>query len=121
MQSPYRGNPMTFSQIRRRIAALKRRFSRELAIIKLRRVAEAVADSWTPGEPPEPSDVIQRIVQAGFRLPTFARLSRHLNDTQRQGDVPDAESIVLRLLPWAEHHRYREILRWELPVPGPRP
>ena len=43
-QTPYRGNPMTLSEIRRRIDALKRRFARELAIIKLRRVAEAVAD-----------------------------------------------------------------------------
>ena len=32
---------MTLSQIRRRVDALKRRFARELAIIKLRRIAES--------------------------------------------------------------------------------
>ena len=69
---------MTLSEIRRRIDALKRRVARELAIIKLRRVAEAVADDWTPDDPPEPSDVIQRFVKAGCRLPTFANLSRYL-------------------------------------------
>ena len=88
---------MTLSQIRRRV------------------IAEAVANDWTPSEPPEPSDVIQRIAQAGFRLPTFARLGRYLNDNRRQGDVPDAESIVLSLLPWASGDRYRELLRWEFP------
>ena len=35
---------MTLSEIRRQIDALKRRFARELAIIKLRRIAEAVSD-----------------------------------------------------------------------------
>ena len=37
---------MTISQIRRRINALKRRFATELTIIKLRRIAESVADDW---------------------------------------------------------------------------
>ena len=59
---------MTISQIRRRVNALNRRFARELAIIKLRRIAEAVADDWDPDQPPEPHDVIQRVVKAGFRL-----------------------------------------------------
>jgi len=86
-----------------------------------RRIAQAVADDWTPGEPPEPSHVIQRIARAGFRLPTFARLGRYLNDIRRQDGVPDAESMVLALLPWAECDHYRELLRWDfrlsLPVP----
>ena len=98
---------MTLSEIRRRIDALKRRFARELAIIKLRRIAEAVADDWTPDDPPKPSAVIQRIVRAGFRLTSFARLRRCLDDARRQGEVPDPESIVLSLLPWGR----------ELPLP----
>ena len=109
--------PLTISQIRRRVAALKRRFAPELAIIKLRRIAEAVADDWTPDQPPEPSDVIGRIAKAGFRLPTFANLGRYLNDTRRQGDVPDPGAIVLNLLPWARKDLYRELLRWDLPAP----
>ena len=109
---------MTISQIRRRVAALKHRFAPELAIIKLRRIAEAVADDWTPDQPPEPSDVIGRIAQAGFRLPTFANLGRYLNDTRRQADVPDPGAIVLNLLPWARKDRYRELLRWDLPAPA---
>ena len=109
---------MTVSQLRRRVAALKRRFAPELTIIKLRRIAEAVADDWTPDQPPEPADVIQRIAKAGFRLPTFASLGRYLNDTRRQGDVPDPGAIVLSLLPWASKDRYCELLRWDLPAPA---
>ena len=109
---------MTISQIRRRVDALKRRFARELAIIKLRRLAEAVSDDWDPDHPPEPAHVIARIAKAGFRLPTFARLSRYLKDTRRQGDVPESEAIVLNLLPWARNDRYREFLRWDLPAPA---
>ena len=104
---------MTLSQIRRRVDALKRRFARELAIIKLRRIAEGGLP-----KPPEPGAVIRRIVKAGFRLPTFVRLRRCLDDARRKGEIPDPESIVLSLLPWAESDRYRELLRWDLP-PNP--
>ena len=109
---------MTVSQIRRRVNALKRRFAPELTIIKLRRIAEAVGDHWDSSQPPDPADVIGRIADAGFRLPTFASLHRYLDDTQRQGDVPLPSAIVLNLLPWAWNDRYREFLRWDLPAPA---
>ncbi|MYC34470.1 MAG: hypothetical protein F4X64_15000 [Chloroflexi bacterium] len=108
---------MTISQIRRRIDALKRKFARELAIIKLRRIA----DDWNPDQPPEPAEVIQRIAKAGCRLPTFTRLSRYLKDIRRQGDVPYPNTIVLDLLPWADNDRYFPLLRWDLPAPTTTP
>ena len=114
---------MTLSEIRRRIDALKRRFARELAIIELRRIAEAVAHDWDPDQPPEPAAVIQRIVKAGFLLPTFVRLRRCLDDARRKGEVPYPDDMVLSLLPWADNHRYSELLRWDLPPQpaSPRP
>ena len=107
---------MTISQIRRRIDALKRRFARELAIVKLRRIAESVADNWDPDEPPEPHDVIQRVAKAGFRLNTFTRLSSYLNDMRRRNDVPDPYIIVCCLLPWADNDRCSQWFRWERPA-----
>ena len=109
---------MTISQIRRRVDALKRRFAPELAIIKLRRIAEAVSDDWDPDQPPEPADVIERIAKAGFRLPTFANLRRCLDNAQRQGVVPLPEDIVINLLPWIDGDRYCAFLRWDLPAPA---
>ena len=107
---------MTLSEIRRAIDALKRKFATELAIIKLRRVAEAVANEWDPDEPPEPADVIQRFVKGGCRLPTFANLSRYLNRTRRHGDVPDPVDMVVNLMPWVDADRYSELLCWDLPA-----
>ncbi len=108
---------MTISQLRRRIDALKRKFAPELAILKLRRIAESISDDWDPSEPPEPHDVVQRVADAGFRLNTFGRLSNYLKDIRRQGDVPEAESIILQLLPWAWKDRHRKFLSWDLPAP----
>ena len=109
---------MTLSEIRRAIDALKRKFATELAIIKLRRIAEAVAYDWNPDEPPEPHDVIQRIARAGFRLPTFGNLSRYLKNTRRQGDVPEPCDMVVNLLPWIDAGRYSDLLDWDLPAPA---
>lgn len=108
---------MTLSEIRRRIEARRRRFAPR-AIIKLHRIAEACSDEWDPSGLPETGDVIRRIAEACFRLPTFTRLSRYLNDVRRQGDVPESVSIVLDLLPWVGRERYRELLRRNLPAPA---
>ena len=109
---------MTISQIRRRIDALKRRFAAELAIIKARRIAEAVADDWKPSQPPDPSHVVKRFADAGFRLPTFARLHSYLEDNRRKGDIPGYDVMVCKLLPWAWDHRYDRLLDFDLPAPA---
>ena len=107
---------MTLSEIRRAIDALKRKFATELAIIKLRRIAQAVADDWDPDRPPEPHDVIQRFVKTGSLLTTFGNLSRYLNKTRRQGDVPEPIDMVVSLLPWIDASHYDQLLRWDLPA-----
>ena len=106
---------MTLSEIRRRIDALKRKFARELAIIKLRRIAEAVADDWDSRRPPRTRRRHPAHRQSRLRLPTFIRLRRCLEDARRKGEVPYPDDMVLSLLPWADNHRYRELLRWDLP------
>ena len=67
---------MTLSEIRRRIDALKRKFARELAIIKLRRIAEAVADDWDPAEPPPSSSVSSKPAAASPPSSASAAASR---------------------------------------------
>ena len=107
---------MTISQIRTRINALMRRFARELAIVKLRPIAESIENEWEPDNPPKPADVIQRVVKAGFRLNTFTRLSSYLKDMRRRNDVPDPYIIVCCLLPYADNDRCRQWFRWEQPA-----
>ena len=48
---------------------------------------------------------------------TFGRLGHYLKDIRRQEDVPEPESIILQLLPWAWKDRYRKFLSWDLPAP----
>ena len=123
-KTPVRGNPITLSQLRRRVNVLKRKFAPELAIIRLRRIAEAVSDDWDPSESLEPTDVIAHVAKAGFRLPTLMRLRHETPTVPRRhhtpGGVPESESIVLDLLPWAWKDRYRAFLRWDLPAPPQR-
>ena len=91
-----------------------------MTISQIRRLANAVADDWDPTDPPEPPHVIKRVADAGFRLATFMRLHRYLEDTRRKGEVPYPNAIVLSLLPWADDDRYLELLSWDLPAPAPR-
>ena len=86
---------MTLSQIRRRVNVFMRRSAPELAIIRLRRIAESVSDDWDPDQPPEPADVIARVAKACFRLPTFMSLRRYLDDTIRQGDESLEVAVAL--------------------------
>ena len=109
---------MTLAQIRRRVNALKRKLAPELAIIKLRHIAEAVANDWDLDEPPEPAAVIQRVAKAGFRLNTFMRLQHYLKDTQSREEIPEPRRIVTSLLPWASKDLYREFFNRDLPVPA---
>ena len=88
-----------------------------MTIAQLRRLANAVADDWDPSDPPEPPQVIKRVADAGFRLSTFMRLHRYLEDTRRKGEVPYPNAIVLSLLPWAGDDRYIKLLSWDLPAP----
>jgi len=69
----------------------------------------------SPLPTPEPPDVIQRIAKAGFRLPTFVRLHRYLEDVQRRCEVPIPNTMVPSLLPWAANDRYVRLLRYDLP------
>ena len=48
---------------------------------------------------------------------TISQPRRYLDDTRRQEDVPEPESIVIKLFPWADNHRYRGILLSDLPAP----
>ena len=111
---------MTLSQLRRRIDALKRRFARELAIIKLRRIAEAVSDDWTPIRAPgtvrrHPAHRQSRLPAAHLRPPQ--QLPQQTPDARAKSPTPNPSSW--NLLPWADNYRYRELPPLGTPLPGP--
>ena len=61
---------MTLSQIRNQVHQWQRRFARELAVYRLRQLAEEIADDWVVAsaekEPlPNPLQVVQRVAREG--------------------------------------------------------
>ena len=44
------------------------------------------------------------------------RLHHYLADTRRKGEVPYPNTMVLSLLPWADHDRYLDLLCFDLPA-----
>jgi len=117
---------LTLSQIRREIRALQRKYHRELAIYRMRRITEqvhydyarAVADRQ---DPPKPQQIVRRIADQGFRLTTWMQLLKYLERVREAGDIPDPRNMLTNLLPWVWESKYDCLLVGELPAPEPKP
>ena len=114
---------MTLSQIRNQIHSLQRRFAKELAVYRLRQIAEDIATDWEISmaekeELPQPHQVVQRVAREGHLLKTWMNLSRYVQRCLDEKRCLIAQQIVLALLPWAWNHRYDDILYGELPTPA---
>ena len=104
------------ADIRRRVRSLRRKLVRELAVVKLRRIADAVVNEWNPADPPEPHAVARHIADAGFILPTYNQLHQYLRSVIGKGEIPLPRAIVTNLLPWAWENRFQEFFRYDLPA-----
>ena len=112
---------MTLSQIRNQVRALQRKYAKELAVYRLRRMAEEIFHDWNAtvadgNEAPESHTVIWRIAQRGFRLYTYTSLHHYLTKCKEAGKSPEPRQIVSVLLPWAETGGYLEGFRWDMPA-----
>ena len=117
---------MTLSQIRKEVNAIKRKYAKEIAIFRLRRVAEDIYNDYARAvgdrqDPPKPLDIVSRISRKGFRLTTWIHLHNYLEKVREEGDIPEPRRIVLALFPWAWHSKYDHHLTRELPAPNPKP
>ena len=91
--------------LRRRVDALLRRFAREIAIVRLTRLAREFSLQWTVAvadrqSPPESHPFILRVADAGFRLTTFMSVHKYLERCRDQNTLPDSNKMVQSLLPW---------------------
>ena len=112
---------MTLAQIRNQIHSMQRKFARELAVYRLRQLAEEIADDWTIAtaeqEPlPNPIQVVQRVARQGHLFKTYMNLNQYVQRCLDQGKCVEAPQIVLALLPWAWDHRYDDILYGDVPA-----
>ena len=102
----------TFGSIWRRIRSLQRRLAKDLAIIRLRRLAQEFCDDYEEAVNDDPpashleldrmgSAFIPSIGKAGFRLSTFMALRKYLERCLDDNRLPNPRDIVGSLLPWA--------------------
>ena len=114
----------TLSQIQRRVDVLKRKYAKELAIYRLRQLAESISNDWAVAiaedrELPQPLQIVRRIADAGVRSDFFSLLHRYIERCRQEAKIPDPLEIVLSLLPWARLERYSSLLRYDLPAAEP--
>ena len=93
------------SSLRRRVDALLRKYAREIAIVRLTRLAREFSLQWTVAvadhqSPPESHPFILRVADAGFRLTTFMAVHKYLERCRNQNTLPDSNQMVQALLPW---------------------
>ena len=94
------------SALRARVRALQRTLALELAVVRLRRLAEefcrqssVVQASGQP--PPQPHAFIQRVASTGFRLPSFMAVHKYLERCRVKNILPDREHLLCSLIPWS--------------------
>ena len=114
---------MTITQIRNQIHSLQRKFAKELAVYRLRQLAEEIAADWAIAtaeeeQLPQPHQVVRRVAREGHVLRTYMNLSRYIQRCLDNGECLNPQKIVLALLPWAWNHRYDDILYGQLPAPS---
>ena len=112
---------MTLSQIRNQIHSLQRKFARELAVFRLRQLAEEIADDWAIAtaekeQLPQPHQVVRRVAAAGHRLKTYMNLNNYVQQCLDKGECLNPRQMILALLPWAWDHRYDDILHGDVPT-----
>ena len=111
----------TLSQIRSGINALRRKYAREIAIYRLRQLAEELCDQWAVAvadkQPaPEPHTLIRRVNRGRFNCYDSMGLHHYLQRCRRENRCPQPKDFVRSLLPWAWNPRYAHLFRWELPA-----
>ena len=110
----------TLSQLRRRVDALERKYAKELAVVRLRRLADEFSHQWTNAlyqrrPTPQPQPFIRLIAKSGYRLKTFVALDLYLERCSKEERVPDSLGIISSLLPKMPFDRLRKMLSWDIP------
>ena len=99
----------TLSALSARVRALQRKLAPQLALLRLRRLAEdhcrqssvAQADRQPP---PDSHAFIRRVASAGFRLSSFMAVHKYLERCRAKNSLPDREDLLRALIPWSQDY-----------------
>ena len=97
--------------MRARVDALCRKMALEYAAVRIWRLADDFSIEWETAlachrSPPDNHAFVQRVVSAGYQLPTFGELHSYLNKCRDQGIPPNARDLLRTLLPWSYRYTY---------------
>ncbi len=95
--------------LKARVRALQRTLAKELAVVRLRRLAEEFciesSVGQASGQPPTPPHAfIQRVASAGFRPPSFMAVHKYLERCRVKDILPDPEDLLRALIPWSRRY-----------------
>ena len=96
---------MNLAALRSRVRALRRKLVLARAQVILYRMAEEECLEWARAQdqgktPPKPHDFVQRVVKAGFRLPSFTGVISYLTRCRPKDQPPDTVQLYKTLIPW---------------------
>ncbi len=94
------------SYVRSRINALRRKFALEISHNQLRTMAEdfcseSYAAAMDRKPMPEAHAFVRKVVDAGYRLPTFGAVHQYLRECVSGKVLPGVEHLLGAMLPWA--------------------
>ena len=95
---------MTLSQLRSQVDSLMRKFATELAVYKLRPVADEYRDQWQEFVdekklPPAPSRLFKKLLGKDFLSRSFPSVNNYLEDCRQNRRLPHPNEILRRLVP----------------------
>ena len=106
---------VTLASLRRQVDALMRQCARQLAVHRLRPIADQIVELWNiavANKQPKPSPIfcVRRVAEAGFRLQTYLALHIYIENCQRYGRFPDAGEVADKLFPPGSKVNLRAVL-----------
>ena len=95
--------------LRSPVNALRREMVRELALVRVRRMADDCCHRWFVNRSnhellPDPHPFIRRMGQAGLRPPSFAAGYNFLDGCHRSNTNPEPQRLIRILLPWSRNY-----------------
>ena len=97
---------MTFSQLRREVDSLMRKYATELAVHRLRPVADEYCDQWQEliaekKLPPNPQRLFKKLPGKDFLRQRFPAVNNYLDDCRQKRRLPHPNEILRLLIPKA--------------------
>ena len=114
----------TLGEIRREIKYLQRRFARELAVARVRRVAQQISEEWAIAvankkPKPDPFACVRKVTDSRAGVANPMPFHKYIESCGQNDRQPKVRDMVIALLPWAyKSGLLYSGLRWDPAAPA---